>query len=123
MSKASFPVDIEDILTVGDLKEAIVKKKQVAFANVDPDDLDLWQVSSLPLFPAYAYNFARYPSRSTGNSKMMLAAENFSIKIRYSKDSGCRKSFRHPVLLRRLSTLSYDHLLVSRLLTPSLHHS
>jgi hypothetical protein len=44
VSDHPFPVDIEDSRTVGHLKEAIVKKKPAAFANVDPDQLTLWQV-------------------------------------------------------------------------------
>ena len=44
VSDHPFPVDIEDTRTVGHLKEAIVKKKPTAFANIDPDQLTLWKV-------------------------------------------------------------------------------
>jgi hypothetical protein len=44
VSDRSFFVSIEDGQTVAELKEEIVKKKPNAFANVDPDQLDLWKV-------------------------------------------------------------------------------
>jgi hypothetical protein len=49
VSDHPFPVDIEDTRTVGHLKEAIVKKKPTAFANVDPDQLTLWKVRGFSL--------------------------------------------------------------------------
>jgi hypothetical protein len=49
VSDHPFPVDIEDIRTVGHLKEAIVKKKPIVFANVDPDQLTLWKVCGFSL--------------------------------------------------------------------------
>jgi hypothetical protein len=49
VSDHPFPVDIEDSRTVGHLKEAIVKKKPTAFANVDPDQLTLWKVRGFSL--------------------------------------------------------------------------
>ncbi|KAF5367794.1 hypothetical protein D9615_010503 [Tricholomella constricta] len=42
VSNRAFPVDIEDVRTVGHLKEAIVNKKLATFDNVDSDQLDLW---------------------------------------------------------------------------------
>jgi hypothetical protein len=44
VSNRSFSVDIEDNLTVDHLKDAITKKKPGSFANVDPDELDLWKI-------------------------------------------------------------------------------
>ena len=48
ISDRSFPIDIEDNLTVGHLKDAIVKKTPVAFEGVDAYELDLWDVSGFP---------------------------------------------------------------------------
>ena len=44
VSDRSFFVSIEDGQTVAEPKEEIVKKKPNAFANVDPDQLDIWKV-------------------------------------------------------------------------------
>jgi hypothetical protein len=49
VSNHPFSVDIEDTRTVDHLKEAIVKKKPTAFANVDPDQLTLWKVRGFSL--------------------------------------------------------------------------
>ena len=49
VSGSPFPVDIEDRRTVGHLKDEILKKKPNAFTNVDPDQLDLWQVCCFSL--------------------------------------------------------------------------
>jgi hypothetical protein len=49
MSDRAFPVDTKDSRTVGHLKEAIVKKKPMVFANVDPNQLTLWKVCDFSL--------------------------------------------------------------------------
>jgi hypothetical protein len=46
VSHSPFPVDIDDSRTVGHLKKAIVKEKSATFANIEPDQLILWKVSS-----------------------------------------------------------------------------
>jgi hypothetical protein len=46
-SDSPFSIDIEDSKTVDHLKDAIVKKKPVTFANVEADQLKLWKVSDL----------------------------------------------------------------------------
>lgn len=44
MSDRSFPVDIDDSQTVGDLKKVIVKEKPATFANIEADLLELRKV-------------------------------------------------------------------------------
>jgi hypothetical protein len=46
VSNHPFPVDIDDSITVADLKKAIVKEKSSTFANIEADQLTLWKVSS-----------------------------------------------------------------------------
>jgi hypothetical protein len=67
VSVTAFPVDIEHSITVGHLKDAILKKKSPMFANVDTDQLTLWKVSGFsPLLQNYALKSpTRSPSRST----------------------------------------------------------
>ena len=45
VSSSAFSVDIEHSITVGHLKDAILEKKSVTFANLDADQLKLWKVS------------------------------------------------------------------------------
>jgi hypothetical protein len=52
VSDRSFPVDIDDSQTVGDLKEAIVRKNPNTFVNVDAFLLELRKVSGI-------FNFCR----------------------------------------------------------------
>jgi len=74
ISDRSFSIDIEDNLTVGHLKDAIVKKKPISFEGVDADELDLWDVSGFPPVSTCADNFpTRHPFRWTGNSRTRLA--------------------------------------------------
>jgi hypothetical protein len=49
VSDSPFPVDMEDSKTVGHLKNMIVKKKPVTFANVEADQLKLWKVSGFSI--------------------------------------------------------------------------
>ncbi|KAF9321339.1 hypothetical protein BG003_002520 [Podila horticola] len=42
-----FPVEIEPTKTIGGLKKAIKDEKDIAFADVDADELTLWRVSIL----------------------------------------------------------------------------
>ena len=46
LSDKSFSVDIEDNLTVGHLKDVIVKKNPASFEGVDAYELDLWGTRS-----------------------------------------------------------------------------
>ncbi len=119
-SDSSFPVDIDDNLTVGHLKDAIVKKKPLAFQDVDPDELDLWKVSGFT--PTYADNFpTRHPFRLTGNSRTRLAINSFLKVMCYWRQPDCRNFFHHLVPLRRRFTSLYDiRVLASRLFDPSL---
>ena len=58
VSASEFPVDIEDSLSVGHLKDAIVKKNSNAFPGVDAAQLTLWKVfNSLPFhqFPSQLF--------------------------------------------------------------------
>jgi Crinkler effector protein N-terminal domain len=43
-----FPVKIASTDTVGDLKDAIKEKKQLAFQHIDADSVVLWKVSISP---------------------------------------------------------------------------
>ena len=46
----AFPVEIANTKNVGALRDAIKeKKKPIAFANVDPDQLTLWKVCGFSL--------------------------------------------------------------------------
>ena len=47
-SDDSFPVDVADDDTVGDLKEAIMKKKPHTLAGLEADELRIWKVSNFP---------------------------------------------------------------------------
>ena len=56
--------DIDNIksdLTVGHLKDAIIKKKPLSFQDVDLDKLDLRKVSGCPSISTYADNFSTRP--------------------------------------------------------------
>jgi hypothetical protein len=47
LSNRAFSIDIKNTQTVDHLKDAIVKKKSIAFEHVDADQLDLWMVRSI----------------------------------------------------------------------------
>lgn len=47
VSTSEFPVDIEDSLSVGHLKDEIVKRNSNAFLGVDAAQLMLWKVRNL----------------------------------------------------------------------------
>jgi hypothetical protein len=67
-------------VTVGHLKDAIVKRKPLSFQDVDLEELDLRKVSACPPFSTYADNFpTRAPFPLTGNSRSTLA--NNSLKM------------------------------------------
>jgi len=62
MSNRSFPVDIGDNLTVGHLKDGIMKKNLASFDGVDSYTIELWKVSG---FPIYVHNLRQdFPSES-----------------------------------------------------------
>ena len=47
VSENAFPVDIDDSKTVGHLKKAITKEKSATFDNIEPDLLNLHEVSGI----------------------------------------------------------------------------
>jgi hypothetical protein len=122
MSDRSFPVDINDNLTVGHLKEMIVKKKPASFEGVDADELDLWKVSGFPPFSTYADNFpTRRPFQLISNSRIRSAINSFLKRMFYWRETRWRRSCRCLNLQRRGFTSLYDaRILVSHLFDPSL---
>ena len=46
--KNAFPVHFEDSKLVGDLKDAIKKKRSPRFDDIAADELDLWKVDASP---------------------------------------------------------------------------
>jgi len=80
VSKDSFQVDVDDNETVSSLKEAIVKKKPVTFANIEADELTLWQVSGFsPLSQIYTHEFlAKVSIRSSKQLANVIGKQQFT---------------------------------------------
>jgi len=98
VSKDSFQVDVDDNETVTSLKEAIVKKKPVTFANIEADELTLWQVSGFsPLSQIYTYKFlARCLSGAPNSSPTLLANNSSPTKMLCWERIACRAFSHHP---------------------------
>lgn len=106
VSNDSFYVDVDYNETVTGLKEAIVKKKPVAFANTDADELTLWKVSGLsPVPQIYTHKFLARCLSGALNSLPSLSANNSSpTKILYWEQIACLTFSHHLNPLKGLST-------------------
>jgi len=80
------------------LKEAIVKKKPVTFANIEADELTLWQVSGFsPLSQMCTHEFlARYLSGAPNSSPTLFANNSSPTKMLYLDRIACRVFSHHP---------------------------